>query len=65
MDLPEDELHIWPILSIVIYVEQEMVEIAEQREEDTQELAMARHSNGPVDGGECSIANVLSKGINL
>lgn len=42
-----------------------MVEIAEQREEDTQELAMARHSNGPVDGGECSIANVLSKGINL
>ena len=65
VDLPEYELHVGPILSIVIYVEQEMVEIAEQRKEGTLELAMARHSNGPVDGDECSLANVVSKANGL
>lgn len=42
-----------------------MIEIAEQLEEDTQELAMARHGYSLVDGNKGSLADVLSKAISL
>lgn len=61
MDFLEDELHVGAVLSIVVDVKKEVIEIAEQLEEDAEELAMARYCYSFIYGDESSLTDALGK----